>query len=386
MRLREKNAPSTALRRKVATPLVCLTLWGLACGREPVTEEDLQPDVAFNWTRRDHVRAFYSGHSLSDGIPEAASEIAQSLGGRLEFEFQSIGYSLLRERTRGPDPSASGWDGYKQGKNRSGEGLDVASELRHPTRLAGGGVYDALVVTERHDLPDIAVGERSAEYLAHMATQALSGNPHADVFFYHTWLEIDVAAPQAWIRYERRAQRMWECVASRANRELVEQSSPGSPRIRVLPGALVLAELVEALFRGEVPGVALSSPRERVRLLFADQVHLSPLGKYFMGLVHYAILFGKSPVGAARPPGLSDEANAFMQDLAQREVLAYAKVANAAAQRDMEACRAFAEGEMCEAYHAFRAGRSWFGSLRRWLPTRRCRADYAKGSPTNPFR
>ena len=41
------------------------------------------------WKPRDHVRAFYSGHSLSDGVPEVVEQIARSLGHRLDFEAQS---------------------------------------------------------------------------------------------------------------------------------------------------------------------------------------------------------------------------------------------------------------------------------------------------------
>jgi hypothetical protein len=86
------------------------------------------------WTPRDHVRAFYSGHSLSEGVPEIVEQIARPLGYRRDFEEQILGYSLLRQRTKGA-------------------GLNVAEELRQPRRLASGDKYDVLVVAERHDLP-----------------------------------------------------------------------------------------------------------------------------------------------------------------------------------------------------------------------------------------
>ena len=54
-----------------------------------------------SWASRDHVRAFYSGHSLSEGVPEIVEQIARSLGHRLDFEVQVLGYSLLRQRTKG---------------------------------------------------------------------------------------------------------------------------------------------------------------------------------------------------------------------------------------------------------------------------------------------
>ena len=121
------------------------------------------------WALRDHVRAFYSGHSLSEGVPEVVEQIARSLGHRLNFEVQVLGYSFLRQRTKGEIPSASEWPGYRAGYNRRSVGLNVAEELRRPRRLAPGYKYDVLVVTERHDLPAVAREERTAFYLTDMA-------------------------------------------------------------------------------------------------------------------------------------------------------------------------------------------------------------------------
>src|SRR5688572_8555317 len=101
------------------------------------------------------LRAFYSGHSLSDGVPEVVAGIARSLGRDFDFEFQSLPGSLIRARTAGDEPGAPEGSGYRLGKNRNGSGLDVEAALR--TRpIAGGNApepYDVLVVTERHDLP-----------------------------------------------------------------------------------------------------------------------------------------------------------------------------------------------------------------------------------------
>jgi hypothetical protein len=271
-------------------------------GGVAVSEETREATAASTWAQRDHVRAFYSGHSLSDGVPEVVEQIARSLGYRLDFETQSMGYSLLRQRTKGEEPSASDWPGYRAGSNRGGSGLNVAEELRRPRRLASDDKYDALVVTERHDLPAIARKERTAVYLTDMAKHLLAGNPDAEVLLYHTWLHLDADAPWPWIEYERAVLPMWECVASRANLDL---STRGNiPRVRVLPGGAALAELAAALWEGKVPGVAARSPGERVRLLFSDNVHMSDTGRYFLALVHYAVLFGRSPEGAAVPTSM----------------------------------------------------------------------------------
>lgn len=338
------------------------------------------------WAERDQVGAFYSGHSLSEGVPQAVEQIAHSLGHRLNFEVQVLGYSLLRQRTKGEDPTSSEWPGYRAGQNRESSGLDVAEELRQPRRLPPGDKYDVLVVTERHDLPAIARKERTAFYLTEMAKKLLAGNPDGEVLLYHSWLNIDPDAPWPWIDYERTVAPMWECVASRANLDLPTRGDV--PRVRVLPGGGALAELAAALWDGKVPGVAANTPGARVRLLFSDTVHMSDIGRYYMALVHYAVLFGRSPEGAAIPAFVPRQMGEYMQTLAWQYALSYGQRANAAAQRDMAACRTLMQEKVCPAYAAFLHGSGMpvLTALKRYLVTNSCRRDYADAQDSeNPF-
>jgi hypothetical protein len=338
------------------------------------------------WASRDHVRAFYSGHSLSDGVPEVVEQIARSLGHRLSFEVQSQGYSLLRQRTKGENASASDWPGYRAGHNRRGTGLNVAEELRRPQRLPRGETYDALVVTERHDLPAIARKEQTAFYLADMAKHLMAGNPDAEVLLYHTWLHIDLDAPWPWIDYERAVSAMWECVASRANLDLPKRGD--NPRVRVLPGGSALAELAAALWDGKVPGIAATAPSARVRLLFSDNVHMSDIGRYYVALVHYAVLFGRSPEGAFVPKFMALASGRYMQTLAWQFASTYGQRANAAATRDMATCRTVIQEEICPASVAFRQGTRvpLVATLKRQLDTYFCRREYGDAeNPENPF-
>jgi hypothetical protein len=340
--------------------------------------------AARNWAAKDHVRAFYSGHSLSEGVPEVVEQIARSLGHRLDFEVQVLGYSLLRQRTKGEVPSDSEWPGYRAGQNRKGAGLNVAEELRQPRRLAPGDQYDVLVATERHDLPAVARKERTAFYLTDMAKHLLAGNPNAEVLLYHTWLEVDTDAPLSWINYERAVAPMWECVASRANLDLPARGDV--PRVRVLPGGGALAELTAALWDGKVPGVLASAPGTRVRLLFSDNVHMSEVGRYFIALLHYAALFGRTPEGAAIPAPLSPETGRYMQMLAWQYVGAYGHRANAAARRDMATCRSLMQNEICPAYVALRHGTGVLAAIKRQFEMYSCRREYADvQDPENPF-
>jgi len=293
----------------LCTTAICGTL--AACQeRVTVTVEPLVEDAAFAWPSRDHVRAFYSGHSLSDGVPEAVARIAAASQQRFDFRVQSVGYSLLKDRQPNADFAAIAWD--------------------------------AVVVTERHDLPWAAAQEGTATHLAELARRTWTQNPNADVFLYHSWLPLDRAAPQSWVAYERAAERLWECVASRANVDVARDGA----RIRVLPGGRVLADLVEMLWDGRVPGLSAMSPVDRVGLFFDDNVHLSPAGKAYMGQLHYAFLFGQAPTESPVVAPLTRETVAFLGEFAHQQAVAYATVANAASQRGMEACRVFALEEM----------------------------------------
>jgi hypothetical protein len=359
----------------------------LGAGGAPAMSQVASPTVgASAWTPRDYVRAFYSGHSLSDGVPEVVELIARSLGHRFNFEVQSQGYSLLRQRTKGDNPSAADWPGYRAGNNRRGSGLNVAEELRQPRRLAPGDKYDVLVVTERHDLPSIARKERTAFYLAEMSKQLLAGNPDGEVLFYHTWLNLDPEVPWPWIDYERAVAPMWECLASRANLDLPRRGD--SPRVRVLPGGSALAELAAALWDGKVPGVVAKTPGARVRLLFSDQVHMSDIGRYYMGLLQYAVVFGRSPEGAFVPKSMALETGKYMQTLAWQFASEYGQRANAAAERDMASCRTIMQEDICPAFAAFQQGKRvpLMATLKRQLDSYYCKRDYNNpDDPDNPF-
>ena len=61
--------------------------------------------------------------------------------------------------------------------------------------------------------------------------------------------------------------------------------------MRVVPAGPALADLLGEVVGGRVPGVT------RVDQLFNDNVHLTNLGNYYVALLHYAVVFRRSPVG-----------------------------------------------------------------------------------------
>jgi hypothetical protein len=324
------------------------------------------------------LRAFYSGHSLSDGVPEVVAGIARSLGREFEFEFQSLPGSLIRARTMGDEPGAPEGSGFRSGKNRNGSGLDVEAALRaRPTTGSSAPTpYDVLVVTERHDLPYAVLEEGTVQHLLALHDRLIDGNPRGQTLFYHTWLEVDPDDPAHFIEYERKALVLWECVASAVNRRLA--ASQRADRLRVLPGGTALAALLERVVRGEVAGAPGDTAAERVGALFEDRVHLNDLGRFFLGAVHYAALFHESPQGAALPPNVAPELGAEMLRLAWEHVSAYSQHAAAASERGLDVCADYTAKVLCPLFAAHPRSRgpvSLLDSKRRELHCRRRFSD-----------
>ena len=247
-------------------------------------------------------RLFYSGHSLlDDPLPGDVAAIAASLGTPLQWSRQHLEGSSIRERNAA---------------------LDVLAEWRAP-RVVQGGMYDTLIVTEQHTLVGNLVWNDSVRELRRVHERFIASNARGQTWFYASWLNLDNRDdPRRWITYERAASQVWQCLATRINTSLAAEGRPD--RIAFLPAGALLAALVERATQGPViAGVSAVSPRATIERLFRDDVHLSPLGSFFMSSLVYATLYGRSPAGAAVAEGIDDTAARALQsvawDLVQQE-------------------------------------------------------------------
>jgi hypothetical protein len=223
-------------------------------------------------------RLFYSGHSLLDEpLPRDVAAIAASLGTPLQhWERDTPPGSSMRERV-----AAGAWPRES---------------------------IDTLVVTEQHTLVGNLVWNDSAGQLRRLHERLIAANPRSRTWFYASWLNVDDKAdPRRWIAYERAASPIWQCLVDRSNASIAAQGR--ADRIEFLPAAALLAALIERVTQGGVAGVS-------VALLIRDNVHLTPLGSYFMALVVHATLFERSPAGAAVPEGVDAVTARVLQGLA----------------------------------------------------------------------
>lgn len=156
------------------------------------------------------------------------------------------------------------------------------------------GEYDAIVLTEMVEIRAALRYHDSPAYLARWADEALTARPDVRLYLYETWHPLD--DPDGWLeRLDADLQRYWlDGIAKPAAAML-----PDTAQLRIIPAGQALAAFVRAVeARGGVGNVTSRAD------LFArnadgtqDQIHLNDLGNYLVALVHFTVLYHRSPVG-----------------------------------------------------------------------------------------
>lgn len=174
----------------------------------------------------------------------------------------------------------------------TGFAAENAHPHHRPARAAlASGDYDAVVLTEMVELRDAIRWHASPHYLAAWARAARQGNPDARLYLYETWHRLD--DPAGWLdRIAADLPTLWQ------GEVLQGALAWDAPPIHLIPGGQALAAAARAAEAGEVPGLA------RREEFFArnpdgsqDTIHLNALGHYLIALVHYAVLYHRSPEG-----------------------------------------------------------------------------------------
>ena len=244
--------------------------------------------------------------------------------------------------------NGSTFPGYSTGKNRVGSDMNVITELRQPQTISGQR-YDTLILTERHDLLSTITWENTVKYARHFHDRLIDGNSQANTYLYHSWLGLpDKSNPRSWINYERTVAPAWQCVASRINESL--QYEGRSDRVVYMPTGLALASLVEQATQGTVAGITGSSVQNTVNSLFKDEVHLTPLGMYYMALVNFSSVYRRSPVGAWAPAEVNATQALSLQSIAWAQV---ANHFNSFVSPTLAQCRVVMRDSVCSAYYNF---------------------------------
>ncbi|MFN4155732.1 MAG: hypothetical protein ACK4HF_13840 [Paracoccaceae bacterium] len=216
---------------------------------------------------------------------------------------------------------------FNMDNSATAEGVDARAELAK-------GQTKVLILTEAIPLAEHLRWNDTPGVIAAYADLAKAGNPDVRVFVYETWhsrtpgavTEGDPNAALPWRDRLTADLPLWEGALRASGAE-----------VALIPAGQAMARLSDAVAAGEVPGVASMDD------FFADDIHLSGKGLYFVALVHVAAITGASPEGLpaqmtrswkSRDAVIDDDLAAVLQRLAWEAVSGYAPEAVQAAAPD----------------------------------------------------
>lgn len=223
-----------------------------------------------------NLRGFHIGHSLiGRDMPAMVTQLADDA---YAYESQ-LGWGAELRTHWDPDEPIKGFD-VENAHPRYRDAHDAIES----------GEYDALIMTEKVEIRDAIAYFDTWDYLRRWAEKARAENPAIRIYLYETWHPTD--DPEGWLnRIDADLDRYW--LDSILRPALAE--SGGSEPIYIIPGGQVMAAFLRAAeARGDLEDVS------GIDDLMLDKIHFNDLGAYLIALTHFAVLFGRSPVGLPR--------------------------------------------------------------------------------------
>lgn len=238
-------------------------------------------------------QVFYIGHSLiSPDIPAMVHDLAidAGVGSARDYNYHIINGAPLRWN----------WTHADDGQNYQNQNINARSTL-------SAGQFNVLVMTEGIPLADDMV-----EYGGYFYDLAQDANATTQTYMYETWhwtqwSESD-RGPIEWFNQNNDAAYHIE-EGSYSFRELLTRFRPlwearvdainaahpqhAAQPMRIIPAGTAFGRLYDAIEAGQVPGIT------SINQLFSDTIHPNEQGKYFVALVHFATIYGRSPEGLA---------------------------------------------------------------------------------------
>lgn len=252
----------------------------------------------------DSLKVLFIGHSLiGTEAPAMAGAVARSLGVQWTHDVQLTDGGSLKVNWNHPN-AAAGVNGP--------EALDT-------------GEYDVVVLTEAVILDDILRWSDSSGYADRFYQRARASRDDIRMLFFEGW--HDREAPR--VRYGLTTAPEWrQWIDDDLGKwESIVDGTGVREQVRIIPGGQAMAQLSDAIDRGEIPGdLTLDA-------FFSDTVHLSTLGSYYLALVHVSAIARRSPVGATNQVphsegegwDIPEDVALALQELAWRCVRGYSR-------------------------------------------------------------
>ena len=222
------------------------------------------------------VRVYVAGHSFHVGMAKPLEEIAASAGVK---NHEAVGMLFV-----GGSRVIAVWD--KDGeKNRARAAFKA-------------GKVDVLTLSPHRDVPDPGIDK--------FVALALEGNPKCRILVQKSWLPYDAPDakdPDPKQPLDREAMTRDKLVeihtpfiAATDDQIQAINEKLGKTAVYAVPTGLALFGLRDKVRLGTVPGVKTQSA------LFVDRMgHVGPVATVLNAYCHYAVIYGKSPVGLPVP-------------------------------------------------------------------------------------
>ncbi len=278
------------LRKSTASLFLLLSACGLTsrCGApDPVDEATFNALYASpNGIPDAPLKVYHLGHSLvGPYMPMMLRQLADTGHG---YNSQ-LGWGSPLQQHWEPDVPINGF-----------EESNGPPAYRDAKEAMASGEYDAVVLTEAVEIRDTIKYHDPHDYLRKWAVAAWDGNPDTRVYLYETWHTLDDA--EGWLeRLDLDLERYWVGKILRPALAYEEVNNP----IYIIPAGQVMASFVRKV---EAAG-GIGAIRDRTDL-FDDDIHFSHFGGYLVALTHYAVLYGRSPVGLPHNMRLPDGSTA----------------------------------------------------------------------------
>jgi hypothetical protein len=171
----------------------------------------------------------------------------------------------------------------------------------HYTTTLPGGKVDILVLTEAVPFDGSILDSQTTHYADLFYKMAVGANPSARVYIYETWTcvfsgpnwQTAGCSSYSWddekhIPWRQRLTNdlpTWSSIPAALN------AANDGPEVFLVPAGQAMALLSDEIEAERVPGIS------NITSLFSDFIHLNDSGNYFIGLVQFATIYKRTPVG-----------------------------------------------------------------------------------------
>ena len=260
------------------------------------------------------VISYHIGNSLTDTVNGFLSEVAASGGKNLYYMRKTIPGCGIEGNWKTNERGFASPEGWMNNYER------VFAEKK----------VDHLFLQPFPNPPGI---DSDAEFGGNFIQLARKHNSDVQPWLYAQWPAQDWKRDAhcegagwmkpAWFPPNREPATWEEAMANKTlyYREVFDRWNelPGDKPVKMIPGGPGLVLLKRAIEAGNVPGITEFFPA-----IFADGIHLTRSGRYFVALIHYGCMFEESPEGkvAYANSGLTAEQARIFQRIAWEAVLA----------------------------------------------------------------